>query len=153
MFGKFYRHGRDRGRCRERGHGKGMVVVVVVLVVVVMVAVVVVVVVVVVGHPLPRPSPPSLVNCIPFPSVSGGRQFHSVVAVVVVWWCSSGLFKSNIIDHGVQAVGYTKDYWIVRVGEQDGVTLFRETRDESGERREKREERDGREEMEWVRHR
>merc|ERR1712232_716972 len=28
--------------------------------------------------------------------------------------CSSGLFKSNTLDHGVQAVGYTKDYWIVR---------------------------------------
>jgi len=28
--------------------------------------------------------------------------------------CSSGLFKSNTLDHGVQAVGYTQDYWIVR---------------------------------------
>jgi len=28
--------------------------------------------------------------------------------------CSSGLFKSNTLDHGVQAVGYTADYWIVR---------------------------------------
>merc|ERR1712003_383046 len=28
--------------------------------------------------------------------------------------CSSGLFKSNTLDHGVQAVGYTSDYWKVR---------------------------------------
>jgi cathepsin L len=28
--------------------------------------------------------------------------------------CSSGLFKDNTLDHGVQAVGYTADYWIVR---------------------------------------
>lgn len=28
--------------------------------------------------------------------------------------CSKGMFKSNTLDHGVQAVGYTKDYWIVR---------------------------------------
>jgi cathepsin L len=28
--------------------------------------------------------------------------------------CSSGLFGSNTLDHGVQLVGYTKDYWIVR---------------------------------------
>merc|ERR1712217_314475 len=25
-----------------------------------------------------------------------------------------GLFGDNTLDHGVQAVGYTKDYWIVR---------------------------------------
>jgi len=28
--------------------------------------------------------------------------------------CSSGFFKDNTLDHGVQAVGYTQDYWIVR---------------------------------------
>lgn len=28
--------------------------------------------------------------------------------------CSSGMFKSNTLDHGVQAVGYTQEYWIVR---------------------------------------
>lgn len=28
--------------------------------------------------------------------------------------CSSGLFGNNVLDHGVQAVGYTQDYWIVR---------------------------------------
>merc|ERR1712001_345276 len=28
--------------------------------------------------------------------------------------CSSGLFKSSDLDHGVQLVGYTQDYWIVR---------------------------------------
>eukprot|EP00405_Crypthecodinium_cohnii_P030340 CAMPEP_0206507710 /NCGR_PEP_ID=MMETSP0324_2-20121206/57730_1 /ASSEMBLY_ACC=CAM_ASM_000836 /TAXON_ID=2866 /ORGANISM="Crypthecodinium cohnii, Strain Seligo" /LENGTH=359 /DNA_ID=CAMNT_0053998097 /DNA_START=61 /DNA_END=1140 /DNA_ORIENTATION=- len=28
--------------------------------------------------------------------------------------CSKGLFASNTLDHGVQAVGYSKDYWIVR---------------------------------------
>jgi len=35
----------------------------------------------------------------------GGGIFHG---------CSRSLFGSNILDHGVQAVGYTKDYWIVR---------------------------------------
>jgi len=28
--------------------------------------------------------------------------------------CSKGLFKDNTLDHGVQAVGYSSDYWIVR---------------------------------------
>jgi len=28
--------------------------------------------------------------------------------------CSSSAFGGNTLDHGVQAVGYTKDYWIVR---------------------------------------
>jgi len=28
--------------------------------------------------------------------------------------CSKGLFASNDLDHGVQLVGYTQDYWIVR---------------------------------------
>merc|ERR1712014_276172 len=35
----------------------------------------------------------------------GGGIFHG---------CSSGLFGSNTLDHGVQAVGYTEDAWIVR---------------------------------------
>jgi len=36
----------------------------------------------------------------------GGGIFHG---------CSGGLFGGdNTLDHGVQAVGYTKDYWIVR---------------------------------------
>ena len=28
--------------------------------------------------------------------------------------CSKGLFGDNTLDHGVQAVGYSSDYWIVR---------------------------------------
>jgi cathepsin L len=28
--------------------------------------------------------------------------------------CSTGFIKDNTLDHGVQAVGYTADYWIVR---------------------------------------
>ena len=51
--------------------------------------------------------------------------------------CSSGFVKDNTLDHGVQAVGYTADYWIVRNswggmwGEKGYIRLSREFDDKT----------------------
>merc|ERR1712190_527645 len=47
-------------------------------------------------------------------AITGAAEPWQLYGGGVFTGCSSGLFKSSDLDHGVQLVGYTQDYWIVR---------------------------------------